>query len=361
MEVERAFLGAITDDPDDVVPRLVLADWLDEHDQYDRAEFIRVQNALAQLPPADSRRTPLLKRQGSLLADHEGAWRASLPRLDGVEWGEFSRGFVESAFVRDVEALLDQAPAIFAAAPILRVQIGTIRGGEAATLAKSPILSRLQELNLGNNPNLDVQGVALLAASPHLKHLRSLLLHYCALGDEAIARLSHAAVMPQLRELYLSGNDLGNDSAFALAGTNSFPRLAELDLRDNQIGSAGARALAHQSCLEGLVALYLVNNRIGSEGAEALAFSACLPGLGQLFLNYNPIGNAGAAAFAASPSRSALRELDLRHCELRNEGARAMAESPYLDGVEMLWLGGNRIPVETLTLLRKRFGERVRF
>jgi uncharacterized protein (TIGR02996 family) len=42
-----AFIAAIIAEPDDDVPRLVFADWLDEHGQPERSEFIRVQVELA--------------------------------------------------------------------------------------------------------------------------------------------------------------------------------------------------------------------------------------------------------------------------------------------------------------------------
>jgi len=357
---EEAFLEDVIACPEDDAVRLIYADWLDEHGESPRADFIRVQHALAQLPPGDPRRTPLLKRQGDLLAEYEDEWRASLPLLEGVTWEDFSRGFVEAAFVDDVPTLLKQAPALFAAAPVLRLQIGEVTARTARALAGSSWLARLSELNLGNNPELGSLGGSILAGSPHLTGLRVLLLHYCALGDEAAARLATAA-LPRLTELYLSGNELNNAAAVALADSSSFPRLTELDLRDNQIGDAGAVALAHQANLGEVQTLWLVNNRIGADGAEALAFSGGLAKLARLYLNYNPIGNAGAAAFASSPGRAELRELDVRHCEIRNQGARALADSPHLAGIESIWLGGNRIPLETLTLLRRRFGERVRF
>lgn len=44
---ERALLAAIRAHPHDDTPRLVYADWLDEHERPERAEFIRVQIALA--------------------------------------------------------------------------------------------------------------------------------------------------------------------------------------------------------------------------------------------------------------------------------------------------------------------------
>lgn len=51
---EDALLRAILDRPDDDLPRLVLADWLDEHGEGERAEFIRVQCAIWRLGHAAS-------------------------------------------------------------------------------------------------------------------------------------------------------------------------------------------------------------------------------------------------------------------------------------------------------------------
>lgn len=45
-----AFLAAIIERPDDDLPRLIAADWLDENGQPDRAEFIRLQCELARRP-----------------------------------------------------------------------------------------------------------------------------------------------------------------------------------------------------------------------------------------------------------------------------------------------------------------------
>lgn len=47
----RALLRAVLSAPEDDVPRLVLADWLEEHFATERAEFIRIQCELAGLPP----------------------------------------------------------------------------------------------------------------------------------------------------------------------------------------------------------------------------------------------------------------------------------------------------------------------
>src|SRR5215216_5077956 len=49
MDEERALLAAIYANPDEDTPRLVYADWLDEHDQPERAEYIRVQIRLNEI------------------------------------------------------------------------------------------------------------------------------------------------------------------------------------------------------------------------------------------------------------------------------------------------------------------------
>ena len=53
MSHDDAFLAAIVDRPDDDLPRLVYADYLDETGDAERAEFIRVQCDLARTGPAD--------------------------------------------------------------------------------------------------------------------------------------------------------------------------------------------------------------------------------------------------------------------------------------------------------------------
>jgi uncharacterized protein (TIGR02996 family) len=44
-----AFLESILESPNDDTPRLIYADYLDEHFETDRAKFIRVQSLLARL------------------------------------------------------------------------------------------------------------------------------------------------------------------------------------------------------------------------------------------------------------------------------------------------------------------------
>lgn len=64
---EDALLQAICANPEDDTPRLVYADWLDDHGQPERAEFIRVESQLVKLSPDASRRQELEARKEQLL------------------------------------------------------------------------------------------------------------------------------------------------------------------------------------------------------------------------------------------------------------------------------------------------------
>jgi uncharacterized protein (TIGR02996 family) len=82
-----ALIAAIRAAPDDDAPRLVYADWLDEHGQPERAEFIRVQCELARRDAPDLR-----SREAELLAAHHDAF-AGLLLFPGLRF-RFRRGFI---------------------------------------------------------------------------------------------------------------------------------------------------------------------------------------------------------------------------------------------------------------------------
>jgi uncharacterized protein (TIGR02996 family) len=63
MSPEEGFLLEIRAAPEDDCPRLVYADWLEEHGQSERSEFIRVQCRLARLPDDHPDREGLQDRE----------------------------------------------------------------------------------------------------------------------------------------------------------------------------------------------------------------------------------------------------------------------------------------------------------
>jgi uncharacterized protein (TIGR02996 family) len=101
MSEEEALLQAIHANPDDDTPRLVYADWLDEHGQPERAGFIRVQIELdARDDYSSDEHHKLFVRELSLSSKHEEKWAAQLSQFaDAIDDQrivvEFVRGFPE--------------------------------------------------------------------------------------------------------------------------------------------------------------------------------------------------------------------------------------------------------------------------
>jgi uncharacterized protein (TIGR02996 family) len=110
MTYDDAFLQAILESPDDDTPRLIYADWLDEHGQDARAEFIRLQCQLSKLPCEDPTWPGLRIREQRLLAKHAREWLGDL--RDAVVGWTFSRGFLDDIIFRagNSDDVLDQIP-----------------------------------------------------------------------------------------------------------------------------------------------------------------------------------------------------------------------------------------------------------
>jgi uncharacterized protein (TIGR02996 family) len=100
---EDGFLQDIVECPDDDAPRLIYADWLEDHGQAERAEFIRVQIEHDRLAPRDLPREALAKRAKAIEKKHAKEWlrplRAALDRPRCRQLGNrgftFQRGFLE--------------------------------------------------------------------------------------------------------------------------------------------------------------------------------------------------------------------------------------------------------------------------
>src|SRR5205823_9469231 len=99
MGIEKEFLADIREHPDDDAPRLIYADWLDDHGDEARAEFIRVQCALARQARPE-RRAELERREHELLSANRQAWLGPLDSVLQYDHCTFRRGFPEDLAVR---------------------------------------------------------------------------------------------------------------------------------------------------------------------------------------------------------------------------------------------------------------------
>jgi uncharacterized protein (TIGR02996 family) len=266
---EPGFLRAIAESPEDDAPRLIYADWLEEHGDPERADFIRVQIALAGLGEGDGRRHELRRRERALLRAHKQSWVGQLPT--GVRLVGFRRGFAEVKAYARADNYLKKAERWHAQTPLphlVRLQLAGVRDLLAAVLA-TPLMARLVELSL-SGCGVGDEGVEQVAAEAALRRLTSLSLDANRVGPAGVLAIAHSPWLTRLRVLALGFNPLGNAGADALAGSPSLARLEELSLFNAGVGDAGALALAASPYLGRLLRLDVTLNIIGEAGRHAL-------------------------------------------------------------------------------------------
>jgi uncharacterized protein (TIGR02996 family) len=387
---DEAFLEAIREQPDDDAPRLIYADWLEEHGQPERAEFIRVQCGKERVPSGSPRYYEFLSREQALLVEHEKEWLGSLN--DVLKYHQFRRGFLDSIELEPYEFLRKEAE-LFHLGPIRELSLSKPYPLLPSVLA-SPLLDQVTSLSFTN----DLFGSAVvnaLCGSPRLKQLRGLNLSHNHLNMEAVAALCQAPFFAQLRYLDLSNNhDIGATAMEHLVGSGGtahlrhlnvafdnlgdaglqvltsarpfYRRLMYLDVSGNEVSAAGIRSLSHRK--GNLLELYATNNllgddavrtlasssafskltvldlgrtRLGSESCAALARSPHLHALTSLHLSGNSIGQRGARELAAASNLTRLELLDLTGDEIGDEGVKALANSSYLTNLHALFVGVN--------------------
>lgn len=339
---ERAFLRRILEHPTADGPRLIYADWLDERGD-PRGEFIRVQCALASLPPDDPHRESLLAQEHALSEAHRAAWTSNLP--EWVQGCTFSRGFVEAVTVV-TEGFLKEGSTVFELTPIRRVRLNEAHD-RIAEVAQSPLLSRIRELDLCNN-YLGNGGPNILARSPYLGNLESLDLSFNDLTNRGIEALGSLRALRNLKRLHLNDNSrISTPGIRQLADSQNFANLRALDLSGNDLNESSIRTLINGSSLKKLVELRLSGNRLSDGGVQALAESELLRNLLRhsplLDLSENQIGPRGAEHLAKSPTMSGVQQLILNGNSLGDAGVRFIAQSRFAQNLRMLGVANNRV------------------
>jgi uncharacterized protein (TIGR02996 family) len=202
---EETFLRAVCADPDDDTPRLVFADWLQEHGgaaDAEWAELIRLQVQLARGAGAERERLVIRERELEPLV--RGRWPARLgqataPQLE-LSWANWSRGFplalagsgrgireARSAFagrvpLREftVRAATDDDLVAITAWPEMQLVRKLGVWTDAGTISERGFVALSESENLWNLERLQIQwvdytprGVEAFLDSPHLLQLHS--------------------------------------------------------------------------------------------------------------------------------------------------------------------------------------------
>ncbi len=265
MEHDEAFIQAIRAARFDDAPRLIYADWLEEHGQAERGEFIRIQCRLFGMPDTNPEKSALSLRSEDLLRSHWQEWVGPLRDQYGAMWMSekyqpralrfFQRGFVENLTL-DAEDYLRHARYLRSLVPLHSLTLW--RGGRCGRqLAEESTLSGLHSLGFFGyyNDPLTAGDAAALAASPYLQGLSSLHLSWNSLGDEGVEALVRAPWLAGVAYLDLTENGLSDRSARILAESPSLSNLHTLVLDRNYLSPDAVAALTNSPNLRGLTRL----------------------------------------------------------------------------------------------------------
>lgn len=294
-------------EPDDDAPRLVLADWLEEHGEPERAAFFRRQV----LTPAAIVDEPENVRRWAepwyRLGEQIRASRGSGADLYEVH---FQRGFLRiSDGYRELYDRLDQilSPP-FDWNWVEEVKFGSWHDGDWTPLFRSDCLLELNRLEFIDD---DYHSVLLepLLTCPFLTSLRHLRLCMVAMDDEGFARLSDCRSLSGLRSLNLTEMGLGLEAARSLASSELWDELRTCEILASRFGDAGLMELASGRRRPRLERLDLKIGDYSDQGLIELARSDRFPALRELAVGYRTVldhgglfGGDGVRALLTSPT-----------------------------------------------------------
>lgn len=187
------FLAAICENPDDDLVRLVYADWLDDHGDPTRAEFIRVQVERAVRKEKLSHGGELATRDRAIQKTNALFWQVELPYLTGVRWGRFWRGFVAEASFGLPTYLAREGAAVFAVAPIQFLTVREMTADTIDALLTLPRLANVRGLKF-ISPSDELELWQRVSACPALTGLRYLI------AASGVLQLSSAGTPRELIE-----------------------------------------------------------------------------------------------------------------------------------------------------------------
>ncbi len=274
-----ALLRAICENPDDDTPRLIYADWLDEHGKPDYAEFIRVQckaevhDTIGLLQHDDPEFIELYERYQTLQKEADRFVPIALqPYTHGYL---MRRGFVSqlrmstNVFLRHIDPLEFRT-----LAPIRQYQFYDIHPRSADELAASEKLAAVSGFDFSRRCEISPDIMRTLLTSPHFKATEMNII-WLWIRYRLLQAIANALPPNLLQKASFALNSLGPNAARLLVRHPSFSGLKFLELSENPLGDRGAIEIA-RATRTNLKVLLLWACEIGDTGAKALLESSGL-------------------------------------------------------------------------------------
>ena len=361
-----ALLRAICENPREDTPRLVFADWLEEHGHAKRAAFIRNDIAMSLRDEWDVER--LRWEEGhqarqTLLASWSGVLPLPGMSRNGVswhwkEWQLFRRGFPSVLHVSDLLEFRARAAELFSTHPIEHLAFqGSLP--PISRFVSEPWFPKVTGLEWSAGRLSDVMLRPLLEA-PN-SGLEELGIGGTGVNSEGLRAVFALPLFRRLLRLSLTGVSATEVAqCFEELGRPVPPcRLRSLSFRESAL-SASVSFFADRIPI-GLPILDITSARLNSGSTRVFADSPYLTDLRVLTMKSNNVGNGGATAIFTSPHLAGLKVLDLSYCMVGDEALRALLEnSPLVDGLNLLTLTGSPASADMKQAVKDRMGDRVR-
>lgn len=251
--IQLSFYASIKENPDDEAPCLIYADWLEENDQPDLAEAVRLDIYIANAANKgynEELETAKMQaaRQVHNLEQRHPEWfapwgrRGEYPRVDRDAVGEngsyaamYKGLLVTSSSARRLVHLINTYSPERLLANVGYLRLNDTYDAEALQQlfgTKDPSwLSYITQLSLNSN-NLSPQNIpAAIANTTASRNLQKLYLSDTNIGPNEILPLLESPHLKNLRVLDLSYNFVSEECIDALINPKTFPHLQELILR----------------------------------------------------------------------------------------------------------------------------------
>ncbi|VTS04560.1 TIGR02996 domain-containing protein [Tuwongella immobilis] len=335
MSVQSSLLAAVREFPEDDAPRLIYADWFEERGgdfDFERAQFIRLQCALAQMGPDEPGRFDLESTEHKWLQRFTALWRAE-QRIVAQQL-HFRRGFPNHARL-SWESFLTEAMNWLPESTVRHIALGPIpfQTDYSAPLRNHPIYQWIGSLELEDPP-----------VNPN--HLRAIL------SSRNLYGLRGLRLRPYYPESTIPGNLTYVEYLDILTHSEALRELRTLDLRGGSLSDRGAARLAQSSVLQNLQSLNLSSNRIGLAGVRNLVRSRFFPNLRRLSIGFNLLDELSLRQFAEAERDIPFQLLELTDiASISSPDVCHFLEWSGLDGIEQLRLSGSPLCESAMRVL----------
>lgn len=350
VDERQALLRSILADPEDDLPRLVFADWLEENGEEAYAEYIRVEVEWSRMSGGtypeyhrlnrDQQRVWHRRRQTE---NREPSPQSHVPNL--LCW--YERGFVQTV-VTEADEWFIHGDVIVASEPVYELVIEWNPELFATEMRVLHVRAN-QQVRILSTTSFDNEWLIELTRSTHFLNLRELIVRYRNYetrwqgGFAGFEALADASICRNLHALSFSSIALPDDAFELLAKSPFLTQLRELRFSYVNVAARVAKAIAESANFRHLEVLKLPGIPSGSArsviedaGVEHLAGSRWLYALHTLDLSGNDLTNAALIRIAESPVFNKLRILNLAGNCMSPSGLRAFLASPSLTHLEKL-------------------------